>query len=184
FLIIEPGSESSSPKRNNLYIGLRKINRYRNKVIRDLNYRQLMLFGPSIEDTTRTPNLVFEKIGNRLHTTTREKVIDANLFLEKGDLLHPEKVQDAERILRDLPFIKDARILPIDSLSSEDSVTLQVLTQDVFAYSFGMDFYGAKGGSFDLTHNNFLGLGHQFTNQVSYNRAFAERKFGYGLTYR
>src|SRR5690606_26676742 len=129
-------------------------------------FKQLRLFGPSMDDTTKTPRLVFEKIGNSLHSTTREKIIDNNLFLEKGERLNPERIQDAERILRDLPFIKDARILPVDSLSSGDSVALQVLTQDVFAYSFAMDFYGAKGGTFALTHNNFLGLGHQLTNQV------------------
>src|SRR5690606_36370358 len=79
---------------------------------------------------------------------------------------------------------KDARILPIDSLSSGESVSLQVLTQDVFAYSFGMDFYGANGGSLELTYNNFLGLGHQLTNQISLNRNFPEQRFGYGFTYR
>src|SRR5690606_530100 len=119
-----------------------------------------------------------------LHTTTRENVIENNLLLKKGARLNPETIQDAERILRDLPFIKDARILPVDSLSSGDSVTLQVLTQDVFAYSFGMDFYGANGAALDLTYNNFLGLGHQLTSLISLNRNFPEQKFGYGFTYR
>src|SRR5690606_26319261 len=184
FLIIEPGAEQRSPNRNDIFIATRKINRYRNKVIDELHYKQLMLFGPSVDDTTRTPRLVFEKIGNKLHTTTREKVIESNLLLQEGERLNPERIQDAERILRDLPFIKDVRILPIDSLSRGDSVTLQVLTQDVFAYSFGMDFYGANGGALDLTYNNFLGLGHQLTTQVSLNRKFQEQQFGYGLTYR
>lgn len=183
FLIIEPGNGSLSPKRSNLYIATRRINKFRNKIIRDLNFRQLMLFGPSLDDTTRTPTLIFEKIGNKLHTTTRANVIDDNLLLEKGDRLNLENIQDAERILRNLPFIKDARILPIDSLSSGDSVTLQVLTQDVFAYSFGMDFYGLDGGALEVSYNNFLGLGHQLKNRIRYNRNYPDNKFGYGLTY-
>src|SRR5690606_26126319 len=184
FLIIEPGSEKKSPKRNNLFIAASRINKYRGKKIKDIHYRQLDLFGPTIDDTTRTPRLVFERIGNKLHTTTREKVIQNNLFLDEGDLLHPERTQDAERILRELPFIKDARILPIDSLSAGDSVTLQVLTQDVFAYSVGGEFHGVKGGALEVTYNNFLGLGHQVRNEISYNRAFPEKKVGYGAMYR
>lgn len=183
FLIIEPDIEAHSTTRNNLYIASRRINKYRDNVIQQLNFRQLMLFGPTIDDTTRTPNLIFEKIGNKLHTITREQVIEDNLLLAEGDRLNPEKIQDAERILRDLPFIRDARILPIDSLSSGDSVTLQVLTQDVFAYAFGMDFYGTDGGALEVTYNNFLGLGHQLKNRVRYNRNYPESKFGYGFTY-
>jgi hypothetical protein len=183
FLIIEPGNESRSLKRSNLYIATRRINKYRNKVIRDINFRQLMLFGPTLDDTTRTPSLIFEKIGNKLHTTTKAKVIDDNLLLEKGDRLNLENIQDAERILRNLPFIKDVRILPVDSLSSGDSVTLQVLTQDVFAYSFGMDFYGINGGALEVSYNNFLGLGHQLKNRIRYNGNFPKGKFGYGVTY-
>src|SRR5690606_3646950 len=83
-----------------------------------------------------------------------------------------------------LPFIKDARILPIDSLTGGDSVSLQVLTQDVFAYSFRGEFNGVKGGALEVSYNNFLGLGHQVLNQISYNRDYPVQKVGYGAMYR
>lgn len=184
FLILEPGEENRNPNRNNLFIASQRINRYRGKKIRGFTFRQLDLFGPSIEDTTRKARLVFEEIGNKLHTTTRAKVVENNLFLDRGDIIDPEKIQDAERILRELPFIKDARILPIDSLVSGDSVSLQVLTQDVFAYSFGGEFNGTKGGALEVTYNNFLGLGHQVRNEISYDRNYPEKKVGYGAMYR
>jgi hypothetical protein len=183
FLIIEPGEENSSQERNNLFLASRKIRNYRNKKIHDFTFRQLKVFGPSFNDTTREPKVIFEKIGNSFHTITKEKVIADNLFLKKGDRLDPEKIQDAERILRNLPFIKDVRILPIDSLSSGDSVALQVLTQDVFAYSFGSDFYGTNGGAIEVTNNNLFGLGHLLKSQLSYNRDHPEMQVGYGIKY-
>jgi hypothetical protein len=184
FLIIEPGDARQNPNRSNLFIASRRINRYRGREIAGINYRQLDLFGPSIDDTTREARLVFEEIGNKLHTKTRAKIIENNLLLDKGDLLYPEKVQDAERILRELPFIKDARILPIDSLTGGDSVSLQVLTQDVFAYSFRGEFRGLKGGALEVSYNNFLGLGHQLLNQIRYDSNYPKKKFGYGASYR
>jgi hypothetical protein len=183
-LIIEPDEGSRNPNRSKLFIASQRINRYRGREIGRFTFRQLDLFGPSIDDTTREARLVFEEIGNKLHTTTRAKIIENNLLLEKGDILDPEKIQDAERILRELPFIKDARILPIDSLTAGDSVTLQVLTQDVFAYSFRGEFNGLKGGALEVSYNNFLGLGHQVLNEISYNHDYPEMKFGYGAMYR
>jgi len=184
FLIIEPGEGANTAGRNNLFITSQRINRYRGKTIKAFTFKQLDLFGPSIDDTSRQAKLVFEEIGNKLHTTTREKVIRNNLFLEEGDRVNPERIQDAERILRELPFIKDARISPIDSLSGGDSVSLQVLTQDVFAYSFGGEFNGLKGGALEVTYNNFLGLGHQVRNRISYDRNYPSNRVGYGAMYR
>lgn len=184
FLIIEQGEENKGPNRSQLFMASRRINRDQGKIIKGFTYRQLELFGPSIDDTTREARLVFEEIGNKLHTTTREKIIKNNLLLDEGDVLHPERVQDAERILRQLPFIRDARIAPIDSLTDGDSVSLQVLTQDVFAYSFGGNFHGLKGGTIEVAYNNFLGLGHQVKNVISYDRSYPEKKVGYGAMYR
>ncbi len=184
FLIIEPGSEVSSPQRNNLFIASRRINRHRGKEITNILFKQLDLFGPSLDDTSREATLIFERIGNKIHTTTREKVIRNNLFMDEGDVLNIERIQDAERILRELPFIKDARILPIDSLSSGDSVGLMVMTQDVFPYSLDGNFHGLKGGRLEVTYHNFLGLGHQVRNEVSYDKVLPKQRFGYGAMYR
>lgn len=184
FLIIEPGKAARNPNRSNLFIASQRINRYRGRRISGLSYRQLDLFGPSIDDTTREARLVFEEIGNKLHTTTRSKIIENNLLLNRGDVLDPEKIRDAERILRELPFIKDARILPVDSLTAGDSVTLQVLTQDVFAYAFRGEFNGVKSGALEVSYNNFLGLGHQVLNEISYDSNYPTHKVGYGAMYR
>ncbi len=184
FLIIEPGEAGQNPNRSNLFITSQRINRYRGRKIAGLNVRQLDLFGPSIDDTTRRARLVFEEIGNKLHTTTRTKIIENNLLLNEGDIVDPEKIQDAERILRELPFIKDVRILPIDSLSGGDTVSFQVLTQDVFAYSFRGEFNGVQGGALEVSYNNFLGLGHQVLNKISYDSNYPENRFGYGAMYR
>lgn len=183
-LIIEPGENSNIANRSNLFIASQRLNRYQGRRIAALDYKQLPPFGVSIDDTTQRERLVLEKIGNNLHSPTKKFVVENNLLLNQGDLVDLETIHDAERILRELPFIKDARIVPIDSISSGDSVSLQILTQDVFAYSLAAKFHGVKGGALELTHNNFLGLGHQFRNEISYNRNYPERKIGYGAMYR
>ena len=184
FLIIEPGEENEPHERTNLLISSRKIHNHQNKPIGNFHFKQLEVFGPTIDDTTRSARLIFEKIGNKLHTTTREKTIDRNLFLKVGDRLDPEEIQDAERILRELPFIKDVRILPVDHLSRGDSVILEVITQDAFAYAFDFSFSGMDGGSLGVDYNNFLGLGHQVRNEISYDRDNPEKKLGFGIKYR
>lgn len=184
FLIIEPDEERGHHERTNLLISSRKLHNHQNKPIRDFHFKQLEVFGPTIDDTARSARLVFERIGNKLHTTTRENTVKENLFLEVGDHLDPEEIQDAERILRELPFIKDARILPIDRLTTGDSVALEIITQDAFAYSFDFRFSGMDGGALGVDYNNFMGLGHQVRNEISYDRDHPEKKVGYGIRYR
>src|SRR5690606_38328609 len=51
-------------------------------------------------------------------------------------------------------------------------------------YSIGGNFHGLKGGRFEVTYHNFLGLGHQVRNEISYDKGYPEQRFGYGAMYR
>src|SRR5690606_27690211 len=50
FLIIEPGEGANTADRNNLFITSQRINRYQGKTIKGFTFKQLDLFGPSIDD--------------------------------------------------------------------------------------------------------------------------------------
>jgi len=44
---------------------------------------------------------------NRLHITTREKVIRRALLFAEGDRVRERRIYETERLLRALPFVKD-----------------------------------------------------------------------------
>ena len=51
------------------------------------------------------------KILSALHTTSREWLIKNNMFVKAAQPFNPFVVADNERYLRNLPFIRDARII-------------------------------------------------------------------------
>ena len=57
------------------------------------------------------------RAANRFHITTRESVIRRELLFASGDALDPIRVEQTERNLRALPFLRDARI---ESLAVDD----------------------------------------------------------------
>ncbi|MBK6633791.1 MAG: hypothetical protein IPG38_05305 [Chitinophagaceae bacterium] len=89
-------------------------------------------FEYDIDDTTSIKNNFGTRVGKALHKNTADKVIKRNLFFNEGDPLYPYLLADNERYLRELIFIKDARILVDFAEGSADSVDVIVLTKDVF----------------------------------------------------
>jgi len=57
---------------------------------------------------------------NRIHTTTREGVIRRELLFASGDVLNPVQLEQTERNLRALPFLRDARIEAISVNDDND----------------------------------------------------------------
>ena len=84
---------------------------YSGQYIRKVEIRQLNVFGPTIQDTTREASSWFEKTANNLHFQSKLFLITNNLFFKKGDLLNPVTIADDERLLRALPYFDDAKII-------------------------------------------------------------------------
>jgi hypothetical protein len=106
---------------------------------------------------------------NALHIETRIPVIRKFLLFQEGDRYDPARLEETERNLRGLPFIKAASVLarpPHDGL-----VDVEVKTQDAWTTQPGMSL-GKKGGvttySFSLEEKDLLGLGRQVT--LSYGK--------------
>jgi hypothetical protein len=114
--------------------------KYDGKIIRRIIVRHIG-FEKSVIDTTRNLVNYVTKTANRLHYNTKEFVIRNNLFIREGKPLNPYRVADNERSLRNLNFIKDARIYVNPIAHRPDSVDLLVVTRDVFSL----------GGSFSPT---------------------------------
>ena len=118
------------------------------------------------ESDPRERNGLF-RLANHLHLRTKHSTIKAQLLFEPGQKYSARIVAETERALRLLPYVYDARIVPVRYAGGK--VDLKVLTKDVWTLSPGISFARAGGSNdshFNLQDTNFLGLGK--TLQVSH----------------
>jgi hypothetical protein len=79
------------------------------------------------EDGGRTPDQWFYRLGNQLHIETKEVVVRRELLFREGEPLDPEALEQTERNLRALPFLRRARV---EALPSGDNVRVRVVVGD------------------------------------------------------
>ncbi len=115
-------------------------------------------FEISLYDSAKKTRKAIVNIGNALHTDSRPKTIQENLFIQPGSRLNAFKLADNERYLRNLPFIVDARIqvLPI---AGTDSVDLVIVTRDAFSLGFSGYPSDIDKGKIRIYDNNLMGMG-------------------------
>jgi outer membrane protein assembly factor BamA len=107
------------------------------------------------------------RLANRLHIRTKPSTVRAQLLFASGDKYLGRKLAETERALRLLPYVYDARIVPVHY--ADGRVDVKVITKDVWTLSPGIS-YGRTGGTnatkFYLEDMNFLGFGK--TLQISH----------------
>ena len=138
--------------------------KYHNLIVRKIVLQELDVFGPTIYDTIQKAKTWIGQTGNNLHIKTRSTVIYNHLLFKAGDRIDPYTFADNERILRQLPYIEDAKIKIINSSIRNDSVDVIVITKDT--WSIGFDFTTAdfKNLYLDVWDNNILGSGQEINN--------------------
>ncbi|WKN32190.1 hypothetical protein PZB74_02325 [Porifericola rhodea] len=151
------------------------------KVVGNITITGLEVFGPNVNDTTSDKTNTLSKFANKVHMYTRERVIRKRLLIKKGDQLTSAKLLDNERLIRSLPYIRDARF--VVQAASGDTVNLLLITQDLIAYTARVDPNGLDGGNFGINNINILGYGHQLYNTVKIDTD-RQRKLGYVGEYR
>jgi hypothetical protein len=130
------------------------------KVIRDIYFRKVNVFGPStIRDTTFTTSMRLVQLANRLHYSTEEWMIRQSLFFRSNDTIDPTTMADNERYLRSRPYIQDARLYIINTGESPDSVDLLVVTKDVFEYGIDVAEVSPQAARTTIYNNNLFGAG-------------------------
>ena len=150
------------------------------KKIRKIEIRRLDVFGTDIDyPDLSNPNRM-ENFLNKSHLNTNEFIIRKNLLFSVGDTISPLILSDNERIIRELPYINDSRIL-IAPVSSEE-VDIVVITKDVFGIGGTMAFSSMEKGSFSLFNKNTLGLGSEIRLKMSYDKDLPDSP-GFGLKY-
>ncbi len=132
--------------------------KYKGKIIRNIETISLG-FEYDFEDTTHIGSGIAVRVGKFFHKNTTSKVIERNLFFKTGNRLSPYLLADNERFLRDLIYIKDARIYVEYAEGSTDSVDVVVLTKDVFSIGGKILIGSLQEGRGEVSEENFLGSG-------------------------
>ena len=143
--------------------------KFQGKKIRNINVVVLDPFGYSVNEFYgKTPDY-FEKLGNKLHVTTKEQIVRNLLLFKKYKVLNAIELSESERILRLSPSIFDARIYIQKSFSTNnDSIDILVVTQDRWTVTAtsSLDFIAPD---IVLNDKNILGFGHQYSQGIAWN---------------
>ncbi|WP_228730369.1 ShlB/FhaC/HecB family hemolysin secretion/activation protein [Shewanella yunxiaonensis] len=126
-------------------------------------------------------NAIFlHRWANAVHINTRDSVVLERLSFKEGDVITQKQLEEAQRILRKEPYLRDAKILkvPASKSSPNQPVNLLVETWDQWSLLPTVD-WGRSGGknrySFGIKDDNILGLGMQ--TQLEYQSD--ENRTGY-----
>jgi hypothetical protein len=155
---------------------------YDGLIVGEVTLNKLTVFGPEVSDTTKEARTFFQKTFNSLHWKTSGNVIRNNFTVKPGQRVRANDLADAERILRELPFIRDARLIMIPRANS-DTVDIEIVTQDVFPYSMSIEPRDVDAGILDLNHRNLFGQGYEFDNRLQYDEG-KEQTFNYQGSFR
>lgn len=156
---------------------------YQGKTIGDISLVKLEALGTRMDDLNKRPESVVQKFGNTVNFKTRDRVIRNNLLFAPGDTINAAVLADNERILRELPYIRDSRIRVIPRPDNPDIVDLEILTKDVVSLSFDFEARDFDSGVLRVDHKNIFGSGHELDNRFAVDNS-SEQKFSYQLRYR
>ncbi len=170
-----PAAPNVPPRRVNPYA------RYKDKVVRKIIIHTLDPFGYTVEDTIQHPTNGLQRIGNRLHRTTRPVIVRNLLLVKNFDRLDPLKVTESERVLRASPAVNDARITVVPAGVGRDSVDLVVRVLDRWTLDAGADGDLSRV-NLRATERNLLGLGQELEQRATIR--FNERLFEWGGHHR
>ena len=147
---------------------------YEGRTIGTIHLKKVDVFGPSVTDTTQQANNRLSRFYNSIHIHTHDRVLYNQLLLKEGDVLTYTQLAESERIIRTLPFIRDARLVVKPRSSRSDTVDLLLITEDVIPYSFDAQPRGWISGSLTVDNNNILGTGHEWQSTLVVESRYAQ----------
>lgn len=125
-------------------------------------------------------NIWLGRMANRLHATTHEVVIRKILLFAEGDPVSSRRIYETERLLRALPFVKDAHIDPV--VLPDRTVVARVRVRDAWTTQVNAGFSsvgGQKTMNFGLDEKNFMGMG----KSVAFDYSRDHERRSWGITY-
>ncbi len=140
-------------------------NKYKGKIVRNIEIITLDPLGTSVNETDRVVNRPLVKAVNKVHIKSKKVIIKNLLLLKKGYRVDPLSVRESERILRRTGYIRDAKISIHSIPNNKDSVDITVVVQNLWS----LLLIPEKDGPYykiSLKETNMIGLGHAFQNNL------------------
>ncbi len=125
-------------------------------------------------------NIWIGRTANHLHASTREVVIRRVLLFAEGSLVRERRIYETERLLRALPFVKNARIDPV--IEPDGSLVARVWVRDAWTTQVNAGYSqvgGQKSMNFSVDEKNFLGSG----KSVAYDWSKDHERSVWGLSF-
>jgi hypothetical protein len=120
------------------------------------------------------------RTANHLHSSTREQVIRRVLLFAEGDRVRARRIYETTRLLRALPFVRDASIDPV--LQPDGTVVALVRVRDAWTTQVNVG-YSQVGGqtstNFGIDERNFLGWG----KSVAFDLSKDSERSTWGIAY-
>lgn len=163
-IIVAPPTQG--PAREELK-STRTYEAYEGKTIRSIEIIRLDAFGQDINDPEDKSPSRAERLMNSTYTKTRKFVLSQHLVFRKGDTVSALRLADNERLLRELPFIDDARItvVPADSNFAD----IAVVVREKYPVGINLRIDDLKSGRAGVFTRNFAGFGHELEISLPYN---------------
>lgn len=148
--------------------------------ISKISIQRLDVFGTTIKNPLSYNPSGIEAFLNHTHLNTNEIILRNNLLFRVGDTVSPLILSDNERLIRELPFIDESRIIVVPV--SNEEVEVLVITRDVYSIGAELDLKGIDKGRIAVFDKNLFGLGHEFRLSVPYDQGLPDSP-GFGLDY-
>lgn len=182
-LLVTESREKADPTKESGYDPSTYFANHADKTIRNIKFKQLDVFGPSVQDTFRYASNWLEHLGNTMHISTWKSTLRNYLFFEEGESVDPYLLADNERIFRTIPNIQDARIYVLQIEENPELVDILIVTKDVWPIGVTAEVFDVLYGKAGIWSNNMFGLGHQLSYTGFFNSE-RDPRFGYELKYR
>lgn len=134
-----------------------------------------------IFDESDPDTITLHRLANRLHTTTQPWVIEERLTFMAGDELNEQDLREAEAILRNQRYLRDAKVRFMPRCSPEEPVEVLVETWDNWSLIPTLSFSRSGGdnkSTIGVKQDNLFGMG--IRTRLRYNQD--EQRSGYELS--
>lgn len=130
---------------------------YEGRIIRNIDIKVLVPFGPSLSDTNLPVTTNWATAINKSHIKTNKGIIKNKLMFEENDQVDPYELVENTNELAKLSYLQDATIIVNDA--DGDSVDVLVLVKDKFPWLPGVNISSAEKMTVYLRNVNMFGLG-------------------------
>lgn len=149
---------------------------FEGKIIRNIHITTLDPFGHSIGDTTVASLNFLTRTGNKWHRTTRPSTLRSQLLIHENQIFDSLLFKESERLVRTGKHLTDVAFYVVETAENADSLDIYIRQLDKWSILPGSTF-NDRQRSFRLGDDNFLGLGHEFQNELIRTRSSGNYDF-------